>query len=185
MRRVSDAEDSTRTFNRSDATPCIQHLGGWIVPQSRALSRKQESSRRVRDVINRKKNFFYRSPPSRARRRRAPPGDATAPVISGCAFSGVPTRVEPEPGVTTRKVESKNDPENATGLIGVTGETALPKLGPKVSKERPFLLFQFLFVARIARDAPRQSAGTSYRSVDTSRVTRAGRGTRATRTGLP
>lgn len=82
MRRVSGADEddaefsSTRTFNRSDADAVYYASRGVDrTPVSSFVS--QESSRHVRDVINRKKTFFT------ARRfvdvystRRREPGDA-------------------------------------------------------------------------------------------------------------
>jgi len=63
VRRVSGADDddaefsSTRTFNRSDADAVYYASRGVDrTPVSSFVS--QESSRHVRDVINRKKTFF-------------------------------------------------------------------------------------------------------------------------------
>lgn len=95
MRRVSGADDddaefsSTRTFNRSDADAVYYASRGVDrTPVSSFVS--QESSRHVRDVINRKKTFFT------ARRfvdvtRRGDESPATPRArssLSRCAYSG-------------------------------------------------------------------------------------------------
>ena len=88
MRRVSGAEDSLFDLDiqpsRRDA---VYHASRGVdrTPVSSFVS--QESSRHVRDVINRKTFFTAHLRPSRTRGRDARP----------LAFGGVPTRIEPEP----------------------------------------------------------------------------------------
>lgn len=101
MRRVSGADDddaefsSTRTFNRSDADAVYYASRGVDrTPVSSFVS--QESSRHVRDVINRKKTFFtarrlvdvYSTRRRTERLDESPATPRARSSLSRCAYSG-------------------------------------------------------------------------------------------------
>ena len=107
-----------RSKRRSRATRESRALGGQGVP---CASRGSSARFVTRDVLQ---------------------SDGGPGRLTKGRDSGHEEKRESSPNLESRpvKLKVKMTPKMPLELIGVTGETALPKLGPKVSKERPFVL---------------------------------------------